>query len=245
VAKHRRVTINLRKSVLDCEPVADYWRPTTRGDCLPGGLNCARPCPFVGCRFHLYLDVRPNGNIRLNFPSLDPEQLADSCALDVADEGGATLLRVGDSIGVTREMIRQMEAVILAKLPRTEDGDLGEPGDPVWLPAGAAGELAAGRSSDPLAPPGASAEAIRRAMAERVEHNRQERQKLRLAVREMVQREGALYSVEASKRLGIPLGKARSLLVTLEQLGELVSTLEPSPGSGLGRRVFRLPEVAE
>jgi DNA-directed RNA polymerase sigma subunit (sigma70/sigma32) len=39
-----------------------------------------------------------------------------SCVLDVADNGGITLEEVGELLGVTRERIRQIEAVAIRKL---------------------------------------------------------------------------------------------------------------------------------
>ena len=36
-------------------PERSYWRPKTRGDCA----NVARPCPYVSCKYHLYIDVNP------------------------------------------------------------------------------------------------------------------------------------------------------------------------------------------
>jgi len=89
-----------------------YDRPKTRGDCLPGGVNAQRPCPFVSCAHHLYLDVLRKGAIKLNFPDVDPESLEkmpSTCALDVADERGATMERVGKTVNMTRERVRQIE----------------------------------------------------------------------------------------------------------------------------------------
>src|SRR5262245_58822719 len=61
----------------------DHWRPRTRGECE----NVERPCPYVGCRYNLYLDVDPrSGSIKLNFPDLEPDELVESCALDLADQ---------------------------------------------------------------------------------------------------------------------------------------------------------------
>jgi len=91
--------------------------PATRAACLPGGSNEARPCAFASCRHHLYLDVNPrNGNIKLNFPDREVEELRQTCALDVADEGDATLEDIGVMMSLSRERIRQLEDVILAKL---------------------------------------------------------------------------------------------------------------------------------
>lgn len=81
-------------------------RPATRGECM----GTDRPCPFVSCRHHLYLDVlEDSGNIKLNFPDLEPEQLGDSCSLDVADRGPSTLERTGELMNMTRERVRQIE----------------------------------------------------------------------------------------------------------------------------------------
>ena len=92
-----------------------YWRPATRGDCF----RVPRPCPYVGCCYHLYLDVSPRtGSIKLNFPDLEPGELppACSCALDVAERGAHTLEQVGDLLNVTRERARQLELIIFRKL---------------------------------------------------------------------------------------------------------------------------------
>jgi hypothetical protein len=85
----------------DAEP-----RPATRGVCEGG----ARPCPYVSCKHHLYLDVsQRTGAIKLNFPDLEVEDMTVSCALDIADENGATLERVGEVMNLTRERVRQLE----------------------------------------------------------------------------------------------------------------------------------------
>ena len=90
-------------------------RPLTRGDCENG----VRPCPYVSCRMHLYLDVLPTGSVRLNFPKIHPDELhkmPETCALDVADKGGQTLEEAGTYLNVTRERARQMEETAKAKL---------------------------------------------------------------------------------------------------------------------------------
>ncbi|HET9953567.1 MAG TPA: sigma factor-like helix-turn-helix DNA-binding protein [Polyangiaceae bacterium] len=99
-------------------PEADYWKPRTRAECLEG----PRPCPFVSCKHHLYIDVSPRtGAIKLNFPDLEVWDLGESCALDVADRGGTTLEDVGAIMNLTRERIRQVEVKALAKLEALRD----------------------------------------------------------------------------------------------------------------------------
>jgi DNA-directed RNA polymerase sigma subunit (sigma70/sigma32) len=41
--------------------------------------------------------------------------MVDSCALDVAERGGATLERVGELMNMTRERVRQIQDVALIK----------------------------------------------------------------------------------------------------------------------------------
>lgn len=72
---------------------------------------------MVRCRYHLYLDVKPHtGSITYNFPDLDPAELRESCALDVADRGGTSLEEVGAIMNLTRERIRQIEVKAIGKM---------------------------------------------------------------------------------------------------------------------------------
>lgn len=97
-------------------PGVDYLRPKTRGECVDGD----RPCPFVSCQHHLYLDVSSNGSIKLNFPDLEVWELPESCVLDVADRGGATLEQVGVFMNITRERVRQIEVKAKRKSKRKD-----------------------------------------------------------------------------------------------------------------------------
>lgn len=99
-------------------PETDYAKPRTREECVDG----PRPCPFVSCKHHLYIDVSPRtGAIKLNFPDLEVWDMGESCALDVADRGGTTLEDVGAIMNLTRERIRQVEVKALAKLEALKD----------------------------------------------------------------------------------------------------------------------------
>ena len=98
--------------------VEDVVRPKLREDCA----QAERPCPFVSCKHHLYLDVSARtGAIKLNFPDLEVWEMAETCALDVADRGGTTLEEVGAIMNLTRERIRQVEVKALAKLEALKD----------------------------------------------------------------------------------------------------------------------------
>jgi hypothetical protein len=99
-------------------PETDYYKPRFRGECVDG----PRPCPYVSCQHHLYLDVSARtGAIKLNFPDLEVWEMNETCALDVADRGGTTLEDVGAIMNLTRERIRQVEVKALAKLEALRD----------------------------------------------------------------------------------------------------------------------------
>jgi hypothetical protein len=102
-------------------PEVDHERPTLRALCESG----ERPCPFVSCKYHLYLDVNPEtGSIKLNFPDVEVWEMQETCSLDVAERGGVTLEEVGEIMNLTRERIRQLEMSGLSKL-HMADADLG------------------------------------------------------------------------------------------------------------------------
>jgi hypothetical protein len=101
-----------------------HERVRTRGECQ-GGF---RPCPFVSCKWHLYLDLKKKGGFKINHPPKDGEtvvdvllRMPDTCALDVADRGPHTLEDVGNRFGLTRERIRQIQEISFRKI-RTEEG---------------------------------------------------------------------------------------------------------------------------
>jgi len=95
------------------QPGVDYLRPQTRAECAEG----PRPCPYVSCRYNLYLDVHPvTGSIKLNFPDLEVEDMAESCALDVALGDGLGLEETAAALNMVRERVRQIEVRVLAQL---------------------------------------------------------------------------------------------------------------------------------
>jgi hypothetical protein len=103
-------------------------RPRSRAECA----GAVRPCMFISCKHHLYLDVNPStGSIKLNFPDKEVWELDETCALDVADRGGITLEEVGSIMNLTRERIRQVETRGLLKLRAVADD---EPPPPPHVP---------------------------------------------------------------------------------------------------------------
>lgn len=97
---------------------ANVDRPKMRSDCM----DMDRPCPFVSCSHHLYLDVNPlTGAIKINFPHLEVWEMPETCSLDVADRGGITLEEVGAILNLTRERIRQVEVRGLDNIKRARE----------------------------------------------------------------------------------------------------------------------------
>lgn len=101
-------------------------RPLTRGDCV----DAPRPCPWVACRHHLLLDIDPGtGAIYTSFGGADFDEIPQTCALDVADQGGLTLQEVAETVGITRERVRQIESRsqrVLRRMPPALVGGLRE-----------------------------------------------------------------------------------------------------------------------
>jgi hypothetical protein len=88
-------------------------RPKTRGEC-----PTVRPCPFIGCRYNLYLDV--NGDLSANATPWMPNEVYDqpvsNCALDIAEEDGKSLEEIAAILKITRERVRQIIESGLAKM---------------------------------------------------------------------------------------------------------------------------------
>jgi hypothetical protein len=122
IARKRLTREDLRLGALLNPPThLAELRPTVRGDCMNG----EGPCPWVSCRWHLYLDVDPSsGSIKLNFPDIEPHEMTETCALDVADRGGTDRDLLGLLINLSRERIRQVEVRGLLQIRRAADSKL-------------------------------------------------------------------------------------------------------------------------
>lgn len=151
----RTLTVSQRMPLAECDaPLARHRRPATRGDCTPcqecqkwrdsgtspprKPLACghrgdeaiwhSRPCPFVGCAHHLYVDVTTRGSLKLNFPDKEWDEIATpTCSLDVAEDGEHTLEQIGETMNITRERARQLEARGIAAGKRSHLLDLRTP----------------------------------------------------------------------------------------------------------------------
>lgn len=101
------------------EVVAEYDRPKTRADCLPGGINAQRPCPWASCRHNLYAGINEgSGSVVIAFPDLEIWDLPTSCSLDVADRRKTGLSRtvIAGMMNMSVENIRLIEKAAKRKL---------------------------------------------------------------------------------------------------------------------------------
>lgn len=80
--------------------------PVVRDPVVRSACPTARPCPRPQCRLHLG-DV---GDAHVD--------MTHSCALDLAEAGPLTLQEVGNAMGVSRERVRQLEEMAIAKIRR-------------------------------------------------------------------------------------------------------------------------------
>ena len=113
--KRKSLTIPLNAGLSSQVETPQMVRPRTRGECVDG----PRPFPWVGCKYHLYLDVNPHtGSLKLNFGLVDLRYLRNTCALDIADQGRKVLEEVGRALNLTRERARQIETRALLELRR-------------------------------------------------------------------------------------------------------------------------------
>ena len=96
--------------------------PQTRADCK----DMLRPCPYVSCRHHLFLDIASDGRLFMNTQAdeadedsivAELEAMQETCALDVADRGEHLPLEdVADVMGVSHVAIHLVERRAADKL---------------------------------------------------------------------------------------------------------------------------------
>lgn len=73
------------------------------------------PCPFVSCKHHLYADVTEDGSLRVYRPALEPWELPDTCALDVACRGSHGFDVIGYHLGISSRQANEVCAAAIAK----------------------------------------------------------------------------------------------------------------------------------
>jgi hypothetical protein len=99
--------------------VVEEQRPRTRGDCVGDD----RPCPWVSCRHHLFIDrISVEGDVVATFD--DIVDMPETCSLDVAERGAMTFEDVGTTLGVSRERVRQIEVEALKSMKRRVSREL-------------------------------------------------------------------------------------------------------------------------
>lgn len=91
-----------------------YRRPQTREDC--GQFE--RPCPFVACRHHLFLDVTAQGHILFPYgPDVAAiETMPHTCALDAAESGERQIREIARGYNMTHQALRLTFHQAMARL---------------------------------------------------------------------------------------------------------------------------------
>lgn len=110
--KLERERVRLGLPVVPEEYPEGVRRPTCRDECR----DAPRPCPFVSCKWHLFItDIAPDG--RIHTQETPPWELTESCALDVAErEQPLPAREVGEFLGCTSSRVLQIEVQLRAKL---------------------------------------------------------------------------------------------------------------------------------
>lgn len=70
----------------------------------------------MNCEMHLKTFATKNGRVKDAFPGTPLEALAETCALDVADEGEHPLHEIATLLNLTRERVRQIEQLALLRM---------------------------------------------------------------------------------------------------------------------------------
>ena len=110
--------------------ILDEVRPRTLADCMEGGRNAARPCPWVGCRAHLATSQMIEAGKTVDPTALDDEpfdpdilRMAETCVFDwIAKRGGSGMAEYGeiaDALNVTEARAHQIADEGLRKIRRS------------------------------------------------------------------------------------------------------------------------------
>lgn len=98
-------------------------RPKKRADCLPGGSNEQRPCPWVSCRHHLAIDVRSDGHV---YERDGWDEAEFTCTIDAAEETvGMEREQIAKLMGISERREFQIEAQAMRRA-RPVCGDCGQ-----------------------------------------------------------------------------------------------------------------------
>jgi hypothetical protein len=150
----------LIKGRLHLTVLPQTWdRPKTRGECEPWSQDerlsyemtgesarCYgfRPCPFVSCKHHLLIDVAHPGRLVKTSPFDDQSDAdgsvvagvlmsqAQTCSLDVADEGESAPRAIGRLVNTSRQMVERIIDRSVAKAQRKHGASHGARQEYPW-----------------------------------------------------------------------------------------------------------------
>ena len=114
---------------------AERERPRDVRECLASDLGApGSPCPWVGCSRNTLIDVGETGSIKFRYAVRAADGTVDvdwdrvrafglPTCMERVDPDGMTMEDLGAVLGVTRERIRQLETIALARLREVMDRD--------------------------------------------------------------------------------------------------------------------------
>ena len=101
-----RYPVEVRYPVLWRHPIVvdlSLKKPCVRADCA----SLPRPCPFISCKYNLFVEIGPKGSLDFTWPRTQPHQMPQSCALDLADEGGLTVQELADEMRLGLDVVKK------------------------------------------------------------------------------------------------------------------------------------------
>ena len=127
----REMYARLKRGFKESLPTVDD-RPKTRKDCLDRELGTLEnPCPYLSCKFHLALDVTPNGGILFmteyvvktlddeggrEVPEIDINSMDETCALHIADNGETPVEVMSEIVHLTNARLHAIVNDSLEKI---------------------------------------------------------------------------------------------------------------------------------
>lgn len=100
--------------------VKQPYRPTCSQDSVPkirGHCeNGPRPCPWILCKYHLYLDVAIESRSNGDHFGKTLTEIPETCALDLANGNGMEWEEIGEVLGTTGQTAANIGKLALNSL---------------------------------------------------------------------------------------------------------------------------------
>ena len=106
----------------EVKKLLDMIRPKTYEDCLEVGWGTKEnPCPFVGCKNHLFLEINELGELKFPHKKKDFDEIDETCLNRAIENGPLDFQQITNLIGVVRERARQIKNEAKEKIKQTTE----------------------------------------------------------------------------------------------------------------------------